>query len=69
MELFRPILSSSLKGNDSLKMGVLTGVLRVAKESLFSTFNNPKIYDVMSKGYGELLPVFIQYGFSTPLSA
>ncbi len=53
MELFRPILSSSLKGNDSLKMGVLTGVLRVAKESLFSTFNNPKIYDVMSKGYGE----------------
>ncbi len=53
MELFRPILSSSLKGNDSLKMGVLTGVLRVAKESLFSTFNNLKIYDVMSKGYGE----------------
>jgi len=53
MELIQPLLSSSLKGNDSLKMGILTGVLRVGGQSLFSSFNNLDVYDVMSNNYSE----------------
>ena len=53
MDLIQPILSSSLKGNESLKMGILTGVLRVGGQSLFSSFNNLKVYDVMSSNYSE----------------
>ncbi len=53
VSLIRSVLSSSLKGNDSLKMGVMTGVLRVSKESIFSDLNNPKIYDMMSPAYNE----------------
>ncbi len=53
IDLIRSVLSSSLKGNDSLKMGVMTGVLRVSKESIFSDLNNPKIYDMMSPTYNE----------------
>ena len=53
MNLIGPILSSALKDNTSLKLGVLTGVLRVGGASLFSSFNNLKIYDVMSENYNE----------------
>lgn len=53
MDLIQPFLSSSLKGNDSLQMGILTGVLRVGGQSLFSSFNNVKVYDVMSTLYDE----------------
>ena len=53
MELIQPLLSSSLKGNDSLKMGILTGVLRVGGQSLFSSFNNRDVSDVMSNNYSE----------------
>ncbi len=53
VSLIRSVLSSSLKGNDSLKMGIMTGVLRVSKESIFSDLNNPVIYDMMSPSYNE----------------
>ncbi len=53
MELIQPLFSKTFKGNDSLKLGVMTGVLRVGGESLFSSFNNAQIYDVMSEHYNE----------------
>ena len=53
MGLMRGVFSSSLKGNENLKMGILTGITRVSKESIFSGFNNPKIYDIMSEQYNE----------------
>lgn len=53
MEIIQPMFSNAFKGNGSLKMGVMTGVLRVGGESLFSAFNNPMIYDVMTPGYSE----------------
>ncbi len=53
MSLIRGVFSSSLKGNENLKMGILTGITRVSKESIFSGFNNPKIYDIMSEQYNE----------------
>lgn len=51
MELFRPIFSKTFKGNDYIKLGIMTGVLRIGGESFFSSFNNPRIYDVMSDKY------------------
>ena len=53
MDFLRSVLSSSLKTNNSLYIGVLTGVLRVSKESIFSDLNNLRIYDLMSKEFDE----------------
>jgi hypothetical protein len=38
----RDLLGSSLKGNAWIKQGILTGITRIAKESIFSELNNPK---------------------------
>ncbi|HQS85117.1 MAG TPA: AAA family ATPase, partial [Alphaproteobacteria bacterium] len=40
LELFKGIFGKALKGNDYLEKGVVTGILRVAKASLFSGLNN-----------------------------
>ncbi|WP_425361897.1 AAA family ATPase [Candidatus Tisiphia endosymbiont of Mystacides longicornis] len=40
LALFRAIFGNSLKTNDSLQKGVITGILRVAKANLFSDLNN-----------------------------
>ncbi|WP_425360140.1 MULTISPECIES: AAA family ATPase [unclassified Candidatus Tisiphia] len=40
LSLFRAIFGNSLKTNDSLQKGVITGILRVAKANLFSDLNN-----------------------------
>ncbi len=53
MGLFRPIFSRTFKGNNALKLGIMTGVLRIGGESFFSAFNNPDIYDVMSSKYND----------------
>jgi len=53
MNLIKGVFSACLKGNDSLKFGVLTGVLRVSRESMFSDLNNVDIYDLTHKGYSE----------------
>lgn len=48
---FSAFYGSAMKGNDSLGRALLTGVQRVAKESIFSQFNNPVVYTVASKPY------------------
>ena len=53
IELIRGVFSSSLKDNEYLDFGVVTGVLRISGESLFSSFNNPDIYSIMDKQYNE----------------
>ena len=53
INLIRGVFSSSLKDNEYLDFGVITGVLRVSGESLFSTFNNPDVYSIMDKRYNE----------------
>jgi hypothetical protein len=45
--LFRDFLSGGLKDNEHLFKGVLTGILRVAKESLFSGLNNISVYSLL----------------------
>lgn len=48
---FSNLYGSAMKGNPSLEQALLTGVQRVAKESIFSQFNNPQVYTVTSKEY------------------
>jgi len=57
INLVRGVFSSSLKGNDYMDFGVVTGILRVSGESLFSTFNNPKVYSILNESYNEIQKV------------
>lgn len=53
VEFVRGILSNALKTNTSLFMAVLTGCLRISKESIFTGLNNLKIVSIENKAYGE----------------
>ena len=44
--LIRGLFEQVLKTNDSLYFAVLTGCLRVSKESIFTGLNNPKIFSI-----------------------
>lgn len=48
---FSNLYGSAMKGNSALGQALLTGVQRVAKESIFSQFNNPQVYTVIDKEY------------------
>ena len=50
--LFRNLFSAALKDNIYLFKSVLTGILRISKESLFSGLNNLKVYSVVHPKYG-----------------
>ncbi|MDR2591635.1 MAG: AAA family ATPase, partial [Chitinispirillales bacterium] len=47
----RPLLSSALKDNQHLKMGVITGCLRVSRESIFTGLNNLDTASVLDNKY------------------
>lgn len=49
----RNLLSGALKDNPYLEKGILTGILRVAKESIFSGLNNIKVYSLINSKYRE----------------
>ncbi len=51
MDFVRNLFSSVLKDNAYLKRAILTGILRVSKESLFSGLSNVKIYSVLHNKY------------------
>lgn len=51
----RQFLSSALKTNRALNFAVLTGVLRVAKESIFSGLNNLSVCSVLTRKYSNIL--------------
>ncbi len=53
VSFIREVFSSALKGNDYVEMAIMTGVLRVSKESLFSDLNNVKVYGIVEKEYNE----------------
>ncbi|MGN0939584.1 MAG: AAA family ATPase [Selenomonas sp.] len=50
---FRSLYSSAFKSNPSLDFAILTGVLRIAKESIFSGLNNLKVSSVISGGFAD----------------
>lgn len=51
--LIRNLFENALKTNNSLKFAVLTGCLRIAKESIFTGLNNFKVYSITDKGFDE----------------
>ncbi len=53
IEFMRNLLSGALKGNNYLEKSVLTGILRVAKESIFSGLNNLKVSTLLDERYAE----------------
>ena len=50
-DFFRDFYSTVLKDNEYLEMAVLTGIVRVAKENIFSGLNNLYVYDTFDDGY------------------
>ena len=42
----KEVFSSTFKDNNNLKKGIITGVLRVSKEGIFSDANNIDIYNI-----------------------
>ena len=51
LSFFRNLLSAALKDNRALHKGVLTGVLRVAKDSIFTGLNNLDVSSLLSRNY------------------
>lgn len=59
-EYYEPMVSfmrnwftEGLKDNASLEKAVLTGILRISKESIFSGLNNPGCYTLLDKKFGD----------------
>ncbi|MGL5349518.1 MAG: AAA family ATPase [Cetobacterium sp.] len=48
---FRNVLSAALKGNPYLEFAILTGILRIAKESIFSGLNNLTVSTILDNKY------------------
>ena len=59
VSLIRNLLGNALKSNDSLYFAVLTGCLRISKESIFTGLNNPKVHTISDVRYDEF------FGFTT----
>ncbi|MDE7417463.1 MAG: ATP-binding protein [Lachnospiraceae bacterium] len=77
VELVRVLFGNALKTNDSLNFAVLTGCLRISKESIFTGLNNFKVYtikDVRYKEYfgftdAEVRKMLEYYGFISQYNA
>ena len=53
VDLIRNLLGNVLKTNDSLFFAVLTGCLRISKESIFTGLNNLKVHTISDVRYDE----------------
>ena len=51
VSLIRGFLGNALKTNDNLQFSVLTGCMRISKESIFTGLNNFKIYSITDKRF------------------
>ena len=49
VDFLRSVFSSALKTNDALEKGVMTGCLRISKESIFTGLNNFKTYSLLDE--------------------
>ncbi|MCD7818473.1 MAG: ATP-binding protein [Lachnospiraceae bacterium] len=58
VDLIRGMFDQALKTNNSLYFAVMTGCIRVAKESIFTGLNNPKMYTLLDAECDE------QFGFT-----
>jgi len=54
IDFMRSYLGGGLKDTDRyLEKGIVTGIMRIAKESIFSGFNNPGVYTLLSEDFSE----------------
>lgn len=53
INFFQGFLGKALKDNPNLKKSVITGILRVSKESIFSDLNNPDVCTLLEKQYSD----------------
>jgi hypothetical protein len=54
INFMRNFLAGGLKDTDQyLEKGVVTGIMRIAQESIFSGFNNPGVYTLLSKEFDD----------------
>ncbi len=53
LDVIRGMFDAALKGNEFLKFAVVTGCLRIAKESIFTGTNNFMSYSVLDDGFSE----------------
>ena len=53
LALYRSLYSTVLKSNAHLQFSVMTGILRIAKEGIFSGLNNLKVNSIFSEKYSE----------------
>ena len=53
ISLIRNLLGEALKTNNSLKLAVLTGCLRISKESIFTGLNNLKVLTIADERFDE----------------
>ena len=58
LNILRSFYSRALKGNESLAFAVVTGVMQIAKESIFSGLNNLEVNNIFKKQFDE------RYGFT-----
>ncbi|MCH5136912.1 AAA family ATPase [Clostridiaceae bacterium UIB06] len=58
IEFMRNFLSGGVKDNEYLAKAVMTGILRIAKESIFSGLNNISVYSILKNKYSSY------FGFS-----
>lgn len=54
IRFMRGFLSGALKTNDHLKFGILTGALRITKESVFTGLNNLDCFDIATSRYADV---------------
>lgn len=57
INFFKSFYESSIKGNDYAEMVIMTGVLRVAKEGIFSGLNNMEVHTILEEGYNEYFEI------------
>ena len=53
LPFFRNFLSGAMKDGDHCRLGVITGILRVAKEGVLSGLNNIKVYSVFERDFAD----------------
>jgi len=60
VSFMRNLLSGAFKDNSNLYKGIITGILRVSKESIFSGLNNLSVYSILDEEFSD------KFGFTEP---
>lgn len=72
---FTGLFGSSLKENPALKKAVLTGIMRISKENIFSGLNNVKVNSILEENFAEYFGIteeeveksLVEYGMESKL--